>query len=531
MSALLSLQSIYSTIQNSLKTIAIWLLMTVVLFAEKSTLVSDWNATAVAVTFRIPNPNRNTLFDLAYMHIAIYDAVNAIDRKYSVFAIDPPNAVPYASEEAAANAAARRVLMTFYSADSIYIDSVYNSRISILPANAARQKGIEIGNLTASMFLASRNGDGREAAVIYSWQTPGPGVYQTTPPGSAQYNPVNTWAGQLRTFSVESAEQFRAPGPPALTSDTYTRDFNEVKMYGSLDQTYTTPEQREIARFHTENPNVQFSRNVRLFAESRKLSLEDNARLFAQIYVSLADAGITGFGSKYHYNYWRPVTAIRSADADGNPATLQDDTWQPLVGTPRHPEYPAAHAFTLTLFAVTLERFFGTSEIPVTLTSTVTSTQHHFTNTNDIITESINARVYGGMHFRTSGEHGAQLGRQVAEWVADHNFQRVHALAKGHISKSSSNPDIDVKVFNLDQNHPNPFNPTTTISFAIPSSELVNLTVYDMLGREVAVLVNSQKDAGSYKVQFDASNLAAGIYIYRLKAGRFEHSRKLLLIK
>jgi hypothetical protein len=183
-----------------------------------------------------------------------------------------------------------------------------------------------------------------------------------------------------------------------LTSAEYTADFNEVKMYGSLDTTYTTPEMREIALFHTENPGIHVPRNIRSFAASQSLSLVDEARFFAQIFVSIGDALISGWNSKYFYNRWRPSTAIRNADIDGNPSTEKDTLWQPLAVTPRHPEYPAAHGVVSGAIAYTIERFFNTPNITITLTSTVTGTQHTFTNIYDYLDEITNARVWGGMH-------------------------------------------------------------------------------------------------------------------------------------
>jgi photosystem II stability/assembly factor-like uncharacterized protein len=384
--------------------------------------------------------------DMANMHIAIYDAVNAIDGRYTVFEVAPPNAVPWASEEAATAAAARRVLLTFYASQQTYIDSVYAAALALLPDDSTKTRGLAIGDTVATRWLAYRAGDGRTAIVTYTWLPPGPGVYQPTPPGAAQYQPVNPWLAQLRPFSLTSPSQFRAEGPPSLTSDVYTRDFNEVKRYGSRDSSYTTPAQREMARFYTENPNVQMARNIRLFAASRGLSLADNARLFAQLYVTIGDALITGFESKYLYNNWRPVTAIRAADIDGNPLTLQDTSWLPLVTTPTHPEYVAAHGCALGAFAYTLEKFFGTANVPVTLTSAVTGTQHSFTNINQITAESANARVYGGMHFRSSGEDGLAIGREVAGWVAQRAFIRLGAspwaLQRAAGLPASSNPDV-----------------------------------------------------------------------------------------
>ena len=276
--------------------------------------VIDWNATAVTVMLRVPTLARSVLNDLAYVHVAIYDAVNAIDGQYTVFAVAPPNAAPWASKEAAVAAAARRVLVAFYGPQQAYIDSVYGAALALLPNDSTKARGIAIGDTVATRFLALRAGDGRDAVVTYVWSPPGPGVYQPTPPGAAPYQPVNAWLPQLRPFSFSSPSQFRAPGPASLTSDLYTRDFNEVKRYGSRDSTLSTAQQREIARFHTENPGVQLTRNIRLFAASRGMSLADNARLFAQLYVTIGDAAIAGFESAIHmYTPFSPLVERAAA--------------------------------------------------------------------------------------------------------------------------------------------------------------------------------------------------------------------------
>jgi photosystem II stability/assembly factor-like uncharacterized protein len=413
---------------------------------SRADAVIDWNATAITVMLRVPTLARSPNNDMAYVHVAIYDAVNAIDGRYSVFAVAPSNAAPWASKEAATAAAARRVLLTFYPSQQPYIDSVYAAVLALLPNDYRTTGGIAIGDTVATRFLALRAGDGRDAVVVYSWLPPAPGVYQPTPPGAAQYQPLNPWLAQLQPFSVTSPSQFRAPGPPEFTSDAYTRDFNEVKRYGSLDSSFTTPQQREIARFYTENPNVQLARNIRLFAASRAMSLADNARLFAQIYVTIGDALITGFESKYLYNNWRPVTAIRAADSDGNSLTSPDTSWRPLVPTPPHPEYVAAHGCALGGFAYALKEFFGTTGVPVTLTSTVTGVPHPFNNINEIITETINARVFGGMHFRSSVEDGVTIGHEVAAWVARRHFIPLGASPWGeeHAIGLPGSPDADV---------------------------------------------------------------------------------------
>lgn len=572
--------------------------------ASKADAVIDWNATAVSVQLRVPNLSKG-LVDLAYLHIVIYDAVNAINPTHQAFAIDPPNKVPWAKLEAAVHSAARRILMRFYAADSVYIDSVYQLRMMLLPNDSTTIKGAEIGNTTAEMYLSLRTGDGREANISYVWQPLAPGVYQPTPPGSTQYVPLAPWQAYLLPFSSDSSSQYRAPISPSLTSAAYTTDFNEVKMYGSLDSSFTTPEQREIARFHTENPGILWPRNIRFFAVSQNFSLSESARFFAQMFVSIADALINGWNSKYFYNSWRPSTAIRNADIDGNPSTERDTLWQPLVTTPRHPEYPAAHGVVSGAIAFTIERFFGSQNIPITLTSTVTSTQHNFTNINDFTAEIANARVWGGMHFRFSCQAGIQIGQLVAYHVADQFFQvlpveltsftslvndnnvqliwqtateknnkgfeiyrngkkisfingkgtttekqnysfRDEGLSEGVYNYRLNQIDYDgtqevvgettvnlilPAEFSLEQNYPNPFNPSTSISFSILTSEFVSLKVFDVLGREVATLVNEEKPTGRYKVDFNAANLPSGVYLYKLQAGNFAETKKLMLLK
>jgi hypothetical protein len=598
--------------------LTLFLLVIIFTDASKADAVSDWNATAVTVQGHFPAQSAG-LVDLAYLHIAIYDAVNAIDGSHPIFAIDPPNKVPWANLEAAVHSAARRILMSFYPADSVYIESVYQSRMSFLPNDSTTTKGVEIGNTTAAMYLSMRSGDGRLANIPYVWQPLAPGVYQPTPPSSPQYTPVAPWQAQLLPFSFGSSSEYRAPAPPLLTSAEYTADFNEVKMYGSIDITNTTPEMREIAFFHTENPGIFWPRNLRLFASSQNFSLTECARFFAQIFVSVGDALISGWNSKYYYNRWRPSTAIRYADIDGNPSTEKDTLWQPLAVTPRHPEYPAAHGVVSGAVAYTIERFFGTPNISFTLNSTVTGTQHTFTNIYDFLDEIANARVWGGMHFRTSCDAGFQIGQIVANHVAD-EFRLVipdaivnlismvqtlplnngnknsltskleNALAKynsgkliparnimnaflnelnqfvnnGKLTATQAQPLIDyaneiidaihselqkqgneddTKVipegFTLQQNYPNPFNPSTRIRYSIPNviasetkqSQFVSLKVYDVLGNEVATLVNEEKPAGSYEVNFNASQLSSGIYFYKLQTGNFAETKKMLLLK
>ncbi len=401
---------------------------TVVLFVHQSRAdaVSDWNATAVGFA---------PLFDVVYMHIAIYDAVNAIDGRYTTFAVAPANAVPWASKEAATAAAARGVLVAFYPTRQPFIDSVYAARIAMLPNDSTRARGIVIGEEVAQRFLALRQNDGRLASVPYTFLPLAPGVYQLTPGAPAPpATPLIPWLAHLRPFAMTSVSQFRAAAVPVLTSATYTQDFNEVKRFGLLDTSQSTPQQRETGRFYSENAGIQYARAIRDFAATRGLSLADNARLFAQLYVAMTDGLIAGWDSKFHYNFWRPVTAIRNADIDGNPSTERDTSWLPLVVTPNHQEYISTHSALTGAMAVTLERFFGTPNLTITFTSTVTGTSHTFTNLSQMIDEMINARVWGGMHFRTSNQRGIAMGQEVGRWVAQTRFlQRSGPIPMAHL--------------------------------------------------------------------------------------------------
>jgi len=227
----------------------------------------------------------------------------------------------------------------------------------------------------------------------------------------------------MKPFALREPAQFRAEGPPDRASKRWAKDFNETKSLGSADSTARTAEQTELARFYTEHGGTQYGRLSRDIAASQGLSLADSARFFAEVYVTCSDAWIAGWDSKFHFNFWRPVTAIRAADTDGNPATVADPGWTPAATTPNHPEYPSAHGFLTASYIEAVRRFFGTKRLTFTVTSTVTGTSRTFHNTDDLIDEVIEARIWGGMHYRTSMVDGVELGKSVAKWVARHSFK------------------------------------------------------------------------------------------------------------
>lgn len=386
--------------------------------------VTDWNANGAIAALNAGRSPAAMVIDLAYMHAAIYDAVNAIDGGYSVYAVTPSNVPPDASKEAAAVAAAYNVLKTLLPTQQAFLDSQYATSLAAITDGDAKTHGIAVGEEVAALFLESRGGDGRNANITY---TPGsgPGAWQPTPPGFAAG--LTPWVAETRPFGILSPSQFRAEGPPPLGSARWAADFNETKSLGDANSTTRTAEQTEIGRFYgIEHPGAQYARIFRNFAAEQDMNLADNARLFAVLYVTVADSQIAVWDSKYHFGFWRPVTAIRSAETDDNPATDADPAWLPLVTTPGHPEYPAAHGAFTGAYAEALRRFFDSKQVSITLTSTATGTSRTFNKTDQLIDEIIEARIYGGMHYRTSCKHGVKMGEKVAKWVAKHYFKPVN---------------------------------------------------------------------------------------------------------
>ena len=275
-----------------------------------------------------------------------------------------------------------------------------------------RWSSVSVGNEAAPAVINWRMNDGSNAVVPYTFGS-GPGAYQLTPPGPP--SPVGTQNPGVRPLALQDLGQFRAYGPPGLRSETYTRDCNETMLMGASNSTARSAAQTEIGLLHTESSNTFWSRNLRNFTAGLGLDLLDHARLMAMLFMALGDGGNVCFDSKYTYTFWRPVTAIRNRDADGTSKTVQDAAWLPLANTPPHPEYPAAHGCVAGAVTEVMRREVG-EKVAFTFNSTVPNTiVHQFASPDELVSEIINARVYGGMHFRNSGEHGARLGRKLLQ--------------------------------------------------------------------------------------------------------------------
>lgn len=387
-------------------------------------VVSIWRDVAFATTSVPSSPTGATLEeriagpDGLTVQLAIYDAIMSIEGTHALYAAKPTTPTAGASQEAAATEAAYRVLKALFPSRGDKYQAAYDDGMAAIPAGDAKDRGIAIGAEVAQNLLTLRANDGRDVALP-------PYVPGTLPGEFRGNNPVNRNGPYIRPFALKTVSQFRPDGPPALTSERYARDLNEVKALAGSTSTLRTAHQTEVARFYTEPPGAYYLRNLRQFAMASP-NLADNARLIALLMLTSQDALAACFEAKYTYNFWRPQSAIPLADTDGNPDTVADPTWTPFVPTPNHPEYPAAHGCNDGQVAEALRQFYGTKRVSFSFDSTVTGTTHHFESTSELVDEVIDARVWGGMHYRFSGEVGTRLGKQVTRWIAHHYFEPRH---------------------------------------------------------------------------------------------------------
>ena len=393
-------------------------LVLICLTSVRADKVTDWNAVASQVLLNTNRGGAQGLIDLAYVHIAVYDAVNAIDGEpYTIFAVRPTSVPSGASAEAATVEAAYRVLIDRFPGQAAYLNAQYTASLATIPNNQSKTDGIAIGGEVAALFLTSRAGDGWNANITIPLGS-GPGAWIPTSAAA----PAVQWAARMRPFGIRSNDQFRADPPPALSSDEWASDYNEVKRFGSISSTDRTEGQTALARFFLAPGAPQLSAGIRQLSADHGLTLSENARLFALVYVSGGDASIAGMESKYHHQLWRPITAIRAGDTDGNPNTEPDPQWTPLSTTPNHPEYPSAHAFGTGAVAEALRQFFGTKKLHMTLQSSVTGTSMTFESTDELTKAVDDARIFAGFHYRTACVRGGVLGMRVAKYVSRRYF-------------------------------------------------------------------------------------------------------------
>jgi len=391
-------------------------------------VVTDWNAALLQAIKNESTSPPLSARNLAIVHAAVFDAVNAIERGYDPYLFSP-NPAAGASVDAAAIGAAHECLIRLYPSQTALFETVLQQTLASIPAGSSRDEGMVLGQLVALLTLAWRSSDGSSTTVPYIPGTE-PGDWRRTPPF---FRPPELphWP-YVVPFALTNSVQFRPVGPPSLTSAQYTRDFNLVKELGALNSASRTAEQTLIARFwsdfsFTVTPPGHWNQIAQNVATNHANSVTQNARLFALLNIAMADAGIACWNAKYAWNFWRPVTAIREGDVDGNPDTEGNADWTPLLNTPPFPEYMSGHSTFSAAAAMVLASFFGTDRVQFTVGSdTLPGVLRSYESFAAAADEIGMSRIYGGIHFLSADLDGLSTGHQIGEYVFD-NFLRPRA--------------------------------------------------------------------------------------------------------
>ena len=404
--------------------IAIWFALIVPSQLQAQNVVTQWNDIAITQARASTAPGATsagaTSLYVAYVELAVYNSVVAIEGHFEPYEYNVP-AAKGSSPDAAAVEAAYRMLLHLLPDRATALTAAYNLSMAAIPDGPSKTAGQSVGLFSANTLISLRAGDGLGVPWPYTYpSTPEPGVYIPTPGVTSLVTP---WAGQMRPFTFDNPAQFLPDEPPpALKSREWAEDYNEVKLLGAVDSTVRTPAQTEIGLFWTDHTTSQYGRMLQLLAMQENMNLLNSSRLMAMSFTSLADAYIGCFNAKYHFSFWRPVTAIRNGDIDGNELTVADPAWTPLGVTPGHPEYPAAHACLTGSLANTLEQYFGTPHVHLTVSSAVTNTTHYFQNVHELEREIEGARIYAGFHYHHSLVQGFLLGHKVSQNVTANYF-------------------------------------------------------------------------------------------------------------
>jgi len=399
--------------------------------------VSDWNVIALQRIGAATNPVHPTpvvFLDMAIVQIAVYDAVQAIEKQYTPYYVHIPGAS--GSSDAAAAKAAHDVLVSLLPNQSDVIKDRYDQYLA-QHGLSPLDPGIAVGATAAAGIIALRASDGRfpsgqvpfnGGTAVGQWRPTD--SFQGTPPNPAPFSSMAApWVAKVTPFVLKSGDQYRATPPPPLDSKQYTNAYNEVKAMGARFNSARTTDQTNLAFFWALNYPAVWNRVVRDLAASQNLSIGDNARLCALVNLAMADATITAWDTKVTYTFWRPLTAIRLANEDTNPDTVEDPTWQPLINNPNYPDHSSGanniSAAATRMFAL----YFGTDEMTFTVFTTNTAagipqmiTYNRF---SDAAEEVVNVRIWQGIHFRFADEEARKQGRHVAQWVVAHSLKPI----------------------------------------------------------------------------------------------------------
>jgi hypothetical protein len=384
--------------------------------ASRADTVTDWNEIMQETVTLTPNPFFQARWG-AIVQLAVFEAVNAIEGDYEPYLDGIIVAPPGASPDAAAIAAAHRTLVTLRPGSAEALDAARAASLAAIPDGPAKDDGILVGENAAAAMLLLRADDGWNAVVPY---TPGtePGDWQPTPPAFAPA--AFTQWGQVTPFGLASGSQFRLPAPPAIHTGVYAIDYLEVMLVGRIDSPFRPADRTDVARFYGQaaTPVYLWNLAARQASAAQGKILSENARIFALLAMAICDGSIACFDTKFHYDFWRPVTAIRNGDLDGNGLTDRDPDWLPLIATPAFPGYPSAHATLSGAARAVVERAFGKDGHAVTLTHPMfPDIVLNYTAFEQITDDIDDARVYGGIHFRFDQEAGAYQGRHVGKYI------------------------------------------------------------------------------------------------------------------
>lgn len=389
---------------------------------ETNQAVLDWSNTSRELIPSMVGAFMPHSRQVAFTHVAMHDAINSIRHRYATYGT-PVAASANASPEAAAIAAAHFMLVRLHPERQAELDARYTASLAALPDSERKTEGLRVGEAAASQLWESRAGDRANDAPTYVAPTPEQGVWRQVPPWSEQGLYPNTFLAQwsaVQTWSVPSAAEFRCPPPPAITSELFVRDLEEVKLLGAKTSAVRTADQTESGLFWAPISAPLLAIDVgQQLAVRKGLDLEDTARVLALGSMAAADAMIINTHSKQAYNFWRPITAIH----EGSPGVAADPTWAPMLDTPPNQEYPAGHPQQSSAVVNTYANLFGSE--PFTTPLVVRNTQGRergFNSFQQMVDDVVLGRITGGMHFRNSGVVGAESGRQIAEWVTSHSL-------------------------------------------------------------------------------------------------------------
>jgi len=377
--------------------------------------VADWNQTAVEVLKAANVPAAPWSRSMAMVHVAMADAINAVQGRYALYAATLSRA-PGASAEAAAASAARHMLLKLYPGQKTRIEEAYAASLNSVPDGTARNEGITVGERAAAIIFADRAADATDAPDTYRPITT-PGMWiPTTPPAFSEYAQAKPWV-------MKSADQFRPGPPPPLSSALYARDYNETKTLGAAKSAARTAEQTEAVRFWNPSSIPGWNHAARQLCVAKALALADSARVLALLNMGIANTFIADWDAKFHHNFWRPITAIRNGDIDGNDATERDPGWRPLLATPMHPEYPSQAAIMTGLATAILESVFGSGPHDLTVSNGDAKLQRRFTSIAHMAEEIRLGRIWAGVHFRNSLEVSEDMGRKIAAYLIENALQ------------------------------------------------------------------------------------------------------------